>query len=122
MYAGAVAAPTTLTATLNAAAFASSPQVLAGKQVVEAQANGIATRYQFPVGMYALQAQDVAAMWSRLLDLYDQSQVSTTNVPPGGGLAPEAGPGPSSAIYQWMLGQLQVIRAFSTDFSTSLNR
>jgi hypothetical protein len=110
----------TLLVALNTAALATAPAVLAGKQVIEAQAVGVVTKYQFPAGAAGLQLQDVAAMWSRLLDLYDRALVATTVSPPGGGLAAESANIPDAkgvAIYNWMMGQLTVIRSFSMDHS-----
>ena len=120
LYSSAVAqANTTLQGALAAAAAPALAATLAGKQVIEAQAEGVVTKYQLPTGL-ASQTPDVAAMWGQLQDLYDRALVPTTSVPPGGGCAaettnlPHAG---GAAIYTWMMQQLTVIRSFGVDHS-----
>jgi hypothetical protein len=107
-----VAAPATLSSVLNAAAFGTVSSALSGKIVIESQASGVVTRYQLPVGAGALQPQEVSAMLSRLLDLYDQAIAPS----PGGGLPAGVGAN-DAAILAWMLGQLQVVRSYTVDFS-----
>ena len=120
LYSSAVAqANTTLQGALATAIMASLAATLSGKQVIEASAEGAGTKYQLPPGL-GTQTSDVAVMWGQLQDLYDKSQVSTTAVPPGGGLAAETGNLPSAAgaaIYAWMMQQLTVVRSFQTDHS-----
>jgi hypothetical protein len=118
LYAATVtAANSQLGAALLAAAGPSYNAAMAGKQVVEAQAEGVVTKYQLPPGL-GVQSDQVASMWSELLDLYDLAQQPTTSIPPGAGLPAETANLPDAkglAIYNWMLGRLAVIRSFSTD-------
>lgn len=120
LYSSAVAqANTTLQGALATAIAPSLAATLAGKQVVEAQSDGVVTKYQLPTGLGS-QTPDVAAMWSQLQDLYDRALQPITSVPPGGGCAAEdhALPDPKgAAIYTWMMQQLTVVRAFGTDHS-----
>lgn len=113
----AATASTTLVATLKAAAFGTVSKTLTGKVLIESQAGGIVARYQLPAGAAALQPQEVSAMLSRLLDLSDLAVAPTTAQPPGGGLAPSTVGANDVAILAWMLGQLQIVRSYGTDFS-----
>ena len=115
----AVAASATLTSVLNAAAFGTVSQTLSGKVVIEAQGAGTITRYELPTGRSALIPQEVSAMLSRLLDLYDRAVTPTSTMLQngwGGGLTGGVGAN-DAAILQWMLAQLAPIYAYSPDFS-----
>ena len=116
LYASAVTQNQTLQAALAAAIAPSLAAALTGKQVVEAEAQGVVTKYQLPAALSA-QTPDVASMWGQLQDLYDRSLLPTTNNPPGGGCAAESGSTPSAAIYAWIMGQLTIYRSFQEDFS-----
>lgn len=120
LYSSAVTQGVTIQTALATAAAPALAAALAGKQVVEAQADGIVTKYQLPPGLTS-QSADVAAMWGRLQDLYDLALQPTTSIPPGGGCSAETTTA-SAAIYAWIMGRLQVIRAFSTDHSNGLIR
>lgn len=121
LYANAcTAASQTLQAALASAIAAPLAATLAGKQVIEAQGDGVVTKYQLPLAATGAQSSEIAIMWGQIQDLYDLSLTSTTAVPPGGGCAAETGPLPSAngaAIYTWIMGQLTVYRAFQDDFS-----
>jgi hypothetical protein len=119
--ADAVTSASTLSSTLNAAAFGTVTQALSGKIVVEAQAAGVVTKYELPVGKSALIPQEVSAMLSRLLDLYDQAvgPATTSYVNGFGAALPSGVGGNDAAILQWMLGRLQVIRSLVKDHSDS---
>ena len=112
LYSSAVtAANTTLLAALATAIAPSLAAALAGKQVVEAQAQGVVTKYQLPAAL-AAQTEDMAAMWGQLQDLYDAAIASgltaeSQNLPHADG----------AAIYAYMMAQLVVVRAFSADHS-----
>ena len=120
LYSSAVAqANSTLQGALATAIAPSLAAALAGKQVIEAQADGVVTKYQLPVGLGG-QSVDMAQMWGQLQDLYDRAIAPTSSVPPGGGLAAETDNLPhveGAAIYAWMMGQMSLVRAFSTDHS-----
>lgn len=120
LYASAKAQSQTLGAALAAAVAPSLAAALAGKQVIEAQADGVVTKYQLPPSLSA-STPDVAAMWGQLYDLYDLATQPVTSVPPGGGITAEedTDTAPSAAIYAWILGRLKVVRSFSTDHSAS---
>jgi hypothetical protein len=124
LFSSAVAQGVTIQSSLATAIAPSLAASLAGKQVIEAQAQGVVTKYMLPPGLSS-QSPDVAAMWGQLQDLYDQALVPTTSVPPGGGCAAEVAGAPgtanatSTAIYNWMLGQLKVVRSFATDHTLS---
>jgi hypothetical protein len=117
----AVAANQTLGSALLAAGIALVPGIMAGKVLMEAESSGTVAKYEFPIGKGALQPTEVAAMMSRLLDLYQVAIAPATVQFPGGyGAALPAGVGANdAAILAWMLGQLTVIRSFSTDHSNS---
>ncbi len=116
LYASALAAAnTTLQGALATAIAPSLAATLAGKQVIEAQADGVVTKYQLPPGL-ASQTPDMVAMWGQLQDLYDKALAPA----PGGALAAETTNLPhaeGAAIYAWMMGQLNIVRSFSTDHS-----
>lgn len=103
---------------LQTCAFGKVTTTLSGKVLIEAQADGVVSRYSLPAGAGALQPQEVAAMLSRLLDLYDLALLPTTGTPPGGGLTAGIGAN-DAAIRAWMLGQLQIVRRHGADFSTA---
>ena len=114
-----VAANSQLGAALLAASGPSYNAAMAGKQVVEAQAEGVVTKYQLPA-LSGVQSDQVASMWSELLDLYDLAQQPVTAIPPGGALPAETANLPDAkgaAIFNWMLGRLVVIRSFTSDHS-----
>ena len=116
LYSSAVTqANTTLAGALAAAIAPALATTLAGKQVIEAQANGVVTKYQLPSGLTS-STPDIAAMWGQLQDLYDLA----TAPAPGGALTSESANLPhtnGAAIYSWMMGRLKVVRSFSTDHS-----
>lgn len=101
---------------LQGAAFGKVTQTLSGKILIEAQADGVMSRYSLPQGASALQPQEVTAMLSELLDLYDRAVSSTTAQPPGGGLTGGVGAN-DAAIRAWMLEQLQSVYRHGVDFS-----
>lgn len=101
---------------MQAAAFGTVTKTLAGKVLIEASAGGVTSRYSLPVGVGALQPQEIAAMLSRLLDLYDLAVASPTGQPPGGGLTGGVGAA-DAAVLAWMLGRLQIVRSYTTDHS-----
>lgn len=88
-------------------------QALSGKYLIEAQAAGVSSRYEVSANS---SPEEVATMLSRLLDLYDLAVASPTAQPPGAGLTGGVGV-PDAAILAWMLGQLQIVRAHTVDFS-----
>lgn len=104
---------TALIDTLQSAAFGTVTKTLSGKVLIKAAAGGVVSEYSLPVGAGALQPQEIAAMLSRLLDLYDLAVAPTTAQPPGGGLTPGVGAG-DDAVFAWMLGQLQIVRSYNT--------
>ena len=111
--ADAVTNGTGLQSTLQAAAFGTVSQALTGKILIEAQSGTTRSRYELPVGAAALQPQEISAMLSRLLDLYDAAIASGLT---GGIGAPDA------AVLVWMLSQLVIVRSFGVDFSAALQR
>ncbi len=116
-----------LSAALRAAAFGVAKTTLSGKVVIEAQASGIITRFQLPVGVGALQPQEVAALLSRLLDLYDRAvapadQWFSTGYGAGLLFDPPLTAPTDVQILAWMLEQLQVIRSYATDFTNPFLR
>lgn len=84
-----------------------------GKQLVESNTAGISARYEFPTGGTGVQVADIVDFCSRLLDLYAQAFVPTSNTPPGGGVTS----GDDEGAYTWMLSQMVLIRSYSTDHS-----
>lgn len=113
IYAAAISAPPTpLQAELLSACLAAAPALLTGKQVVEAEASGITTKYQIPPVTSGMSLGDIAAALERLLTLYELALMPVTAVPPGAGLTGGVGPD-DAAIYAWMMSQLAVVRSFS---------
>lgn len=116
LYSSAVTqSTTTLQGALAVAIAPSLAASLAGKQIVEAQANGVVTKYQLPSELHS-SSPDVAAMWGQIQDLYDKA----LSPAPGGALTTEIANLPhanGAAIYAWIMGQLKVVRSFSTDHS-----
>lgn len=106
--ADAATASTLLLTTLKAAAFGTVTQTLSGKIVVEAQADGVITKYQLPIGDAALQPQEVAAMLSGLLDLYDR--IIATGLTAGVGAN-------DTAIVSAMLAEIYPIREVKNNYS-----
>lgn len=116
LYSSAVtSANTTLAGALATAIAPSLAATLAGKQLIEAQADGVVTKYQLPPSLIS-SSPDVAAMWGQLQDMYDLALAPA----PGGALTAETDPLPhanGAAIYAWMMARLKPIRAFSADHS-----
>lgn len=119
LYSSAVTqANTTLQGALATAIAPSLAATLAGKQVIEAQAEGVVTKYQLPSTLVG-GSPDLAAMWGQLQDLYDLALA-----PEGGALAAETANLPHAkgeAIYAWMMARLKPIRAFASDHSNLRN-
>lgn len=115
----AIAAGQTLGAFLTNAAMALVPGVMAGKIVIEAETAGSMTKYELPPGRLSLTPVEIAAMMSRLVDLYYIAIAPVTTqfaTLYGAGLVGGLGP-QDAAILAWMLQQLTVIRSFSIDHS-----
>jgi hypothetical protein len=114
LYSSAVTqANTTLQGALATAIAAPLAATLAGKQVIEAQAEGVVTKYQLPSTLVG-GSPDLVAMWGQLQDLYDLALAPS----PGGALDAESANLPhakGAAIYAWMLAHLKPVRAFAAD-------
>jgi hypothetical protein len=95
---------------LQSVAFGTVTQAISGKILVEARADGLTSRYELPVGQGALQPQEVSAMLSRLLDLYDAAVAALPTNPT------------DAAILSQMLGQIYPVRSYFTAFNTAIPR
>lgn len=105
----------TLLSVLQAMAFGAVTKTLTGKVLVEAQAAGIVTKYQLETGAVATTPTDITEIGAWLLNLYDRAVAPTTQLFPLGYGQALSG---DAAVYSWMLAQLQVVKAFSADFTS----
>lgn len=104
----AVCRNATLAATLRAAAFATVTGTLSSKVLTATSTSGTSVTYTLPQGASALQPQEIAAMQSQLLDLYDAAVLANSGTPTDG------------ELLAWMLGQLVPLRCYSTSFAGTL--
>lgn len=90
-------------------AFGAVTKTMAGRVLIEASTGKASTRYQLEQGATAIQPSDITIIGAQLLNLYDAAVAQNQGAD-------------DATLKTWMLGQLQIVRSFSTDHTDALQR